>query len=286
VKLCRLFVHDDFPNPTTTTDLPEYAYYNYTNPARSAEAELVRKCIVAWDTPGPDGRKGHIRSVLNTIFNSELFRSHGGSMQKVKTPVEFAVSTIRALRAQNANGSFTANTDGYSIGGRSRGATSSPLVRMGNMRLFDRDAPDGYPEAGPPWISAGTLAERIRFVQTTLMAVGDTNKADLISGGNNNVSDPVGLFFLKVPAGPSQATWKDPRAVADFFLQILFPAEGAANLDLYRQDAIDFLNTSDDGQGSSAFSLLTPSNTAATPYDTRVRAMVAMLMTLQRFQEQ
>jgi uncharacterized protein (DUF1800 family) len=286
VKLCRLFVHDDFPNPTTTTDLPEYAYYNYTNPNRSAEAELVRQCIVAWDTPGPDGRKGHIRAVLRTIFNSELFRSHDGSMQKIKTPVEFAVSTIRALRAQNANGSFTANTDGYSIGGRSRGATSSPLVRMGNMRLFDRDAPDGYPETGPPWISAGTLAERIRFVQTTLMAVGDTNKADLISGGNNNLSDPAGLFFLKVAAGPSQSTWKDPRAVADFFLQILFPGEGAANLDLYRQNAVNFLNTSDDGQSSSPFSALTPSNAAATPYDTRVRAMVAMLMTMQRFQEQ
>ena len=25
VKLCRLFVHDDFPNPTTRPELPEYA---------------------------------------------------------------------------------------------------------------------------------------------------------------------------------------------------------------------------------------------------------------------
>src|SRR6185503_801392 len=41
VKLCRLFVHDAFPNPTTTTSLPEYAFYDYANPNRSAEAELV-----------------------------------------------------------------------------------------------------------------------------------------------------------------------------------------------------------------------------------------------------
>lgn len=279
VKLCRLFIHDEFPNPTTTTDLPEYAYYDYTNPNRSAEAELIRKCIVAWDTPGPDGRKGHIRSVLRTIFDSEMFRSHTGSMQKVKTPVEFTVSAIRALRSQNPNGTFTANTDGYSISGRSRTSSTSPLVRMGNMRLFDRDAPDGYPEAAPPWISAGTLAERIRFVQSTLMAVGDANKADAISGGNNNVTDPVALLKKELPG----TSWNIAGDVADYFLSILFPAEGRANLDLYRASAINFLNTADDGASSSPFNLL--SNTT-TPYDTRVRAMVSMLMTLHRFQEQ
>src|SRR5207247_3516729 len=90
VKLCRVFIHDNFPNPTTRPELPEYAFYDYTNPNRSAEAELVRQCIVAWDTPGPDGRKGHIRSVLRTIFNSDLFRGHAGSRQKVKTPLAFS----------------------------------------------------------------------------------------------------------------------------------------------------------------------------------------------------
>jgi len=196
------------------------------------------------------------------------------------------ISTIRALRSANPNGTFTASTDGYSISGRSRTASSSPLVRMGNMRLFDRDAPDGYPETAPPWISAGTLAERIRFVQTTLMAsTGDTNKADGISGGNFNLTDPVGLLQKKLP-GPNNPAWKDAGAVADFFLAILYPGEGRANLDLYRANAINFLNASDDGQSSSPFSALTPSNAAGTPYDTRVRAMVSMLMTLQRFQEQ
>jgi hypothetical protein len=69
----------------------------------------------------------------------------------------------------------------------------------------------------------------------------------------------------------------------DYFLSILFPGEGRANLDLYRGNAVNFLNTSDDGTTVSPFSNL---NHTAAPYDTRVRAMVAMLMTLQRFQEQ
>ena len=279
IKLCRLFVHDDFPNPTTRPELPEYAFYNYTNPSRSAEAELVRQCIVAWDTPAADGRRGNIRSVLRTIFNSALFRSHAGSMQKVKTPVEYCVSSIRALRSVNPDGTYTSSTDGYSISGRSRDATSSPLVRQGAMKLFDRDSPDGYPEDGAPWISAGTLAERVRFIQTYLMPTTDGNKADGISGGNFNLSDPVALLKKKLPSG----SWKNAGDVADYFLSILYPGEGKANLDLYRVSAMNFLNTADNGTTASLFSsLVDPSAT----YETRVRGMVAMLMTLHRFQEQ
>ncbi len=274
VKLCRWFVHEDFV----------HGVYNYTDPNRSAEAELVRQCMVAWDTP-VNGRKGNIRSVLNVIFNSDLFRSHGGSLQKVKTPLEFAASTIRALRSTNSNGGFTASTDGYSISGRSRTASSAPLTRMGSMMLFDRDAPDGYPEAGSPWISSGTLAERIRFIQTTLMSTTDTNKPDLINGGtpgnnlNFNLTDPVGLLKARLPA----INWNNAEAVADLFLGFLYPGEGKANLDEYRTLAINFLNTNDNGIGQSLFTTLGNTTPA---YDTRVRAMVAMLMTLPRFQEQ
>jgi uncharacterized protein (DUF1800 family) len=265
VKLCRLFVHENFV----------HGVYNYADPNRPPEAELIRQCMVAWDGGSP---KGQIRSVLNTIFNSDLFRSHGGSMQKVRTPLEFAVGTIRALRSSTGTGTLTANTDGYSISGRSRTASSAPLTRMGSMMLFDRSAPDGYAEAGSPWISSGTLAERIRFVQTTLMSTTDTNKADGINGGNNNVADPVALLKSKVAAG----LWNNSGAVADYFLSILYPGEGKANLDLYRQAAIGFLETDDAGNPSSFATL----GNTTTGYDLRMRGMVSMLMTLQRFQEQ
>ena len=150
---------------------------------------------------------------------------------------------------------------------------------MGSMMLFDRDAPDGYPEAGAPWISSGTLAERVRFIQTALMTAADTNKNDNISGGNFNLTDPVGLLKAKIPSG----NWNNAGAVADYFLGILFPAEGKANLDAYRTLAINFLDTNDNGVGTSFFTSL---NNTQTPYDSRVRAMVAMLMSLPRFQEQ
>jgi hypothetical protein len=229
---------------------------------------LIRQCITAWNTPASDGRKGNIRSILSTIFASELFRSHGGSLQKVKTPLEYVASSVRALRSVNPDGTATASTDGY--------AFSGALGRMGVMSLFNRADPDGYPEAGPPWISAGTLAERLRYVQSYLTASTTTGRPNDAAA---NVSDPVSLLKKKLPTG----FWRSAPAVADYFIRILFPGEGTANLDLYRAAAIGFLNTNDDGVSPSSFSGLSDTSPA---YDTRVRGMVSLLMTTQRFQEQ
>src|SRR6185436_10549008 len=198
VKLCRLFIHDDF----------DHGVYDYTDPNLSAEGELIRKCMTAWENGNP---KGRIRDVLGVIFNSDLFRSHSGSMQKVKTPLEYIISAVRALRAANTNGTYTADLDSAS------GAVGTPLNRMGTMLLFDRAEPNGYPEAGPPWISAGTLAERLRYVQALLIA-------SVNDDAGNSVVSPVNLLQLKLPG----SSLRDAAAVADYFLDILFPGEGKA----------------------------------------------------------
>lgn len=257
VKLCRLFVHDNF----------QHGVYDYTDPNLSAEGKLVRACMDAWENNTP---KGQIRRVLQVIFNSELFRSQGAAMHKVKTPLEFTVSAVRALRSEQG-GTPTADTDGYAIGRRS----GSPIDRMGTMRLFDRAEPDGYPEDAAPWISAGTLAERVRWVQALCIANGQNGHAD----AGNSTSSPVALLKRKLPS----AQWNDAGAVADYFLGLLLPGEGKANLDLYRTAAINFLNTSDNGITASPFANLANTGTI---YDTRVRGMVAAIMTSQRFHEQ
>jgi hypothetical protein len=185
----------------------------------------------------------------------------------VKTPFEYCASAIRALRAE-VEGGFTADSDGYSL--------YSPMDRMGRMRLFDREEPDGYPEGGASWISAGTLAERLRFAQSLLLASGQTGKSD---AGEGNRTDPVKLLKAKLP----QAQWKNAESVADYFLRILFPGEGRANLAGYKNLAIEFLNTNDSGASASPFSALAD---ASSTYDSRVRGLAAMLMTLPRFQEQ
>jgi len=265
VKLCRLFVHDDFPNPNTSDPTSDgYTFYDYTNPNRSAEAELVHQCMLAWENSTP---RGNLRTVLNTIFGSDLFRSHTAAAQKVKTPLEFVASAVRALRSSTTSGAPTASTDGYSF--------ATPLDRMGTMGLFDRAAPDGYPEVASPWISSGTLVERIRYIQALCMTNGASGRSD----AGNNLVDPVGLLKKKLPSG----SWDNAGAVADYFLNILYPGEGAGNLSLYRNAAISFLNTDVNGTTSSALNTLGNTTPA---YDIRVRGMVSMLMAFQRFQEQ
>jgi len=150
---------------------------------------------------------------------------------------------------------------------------------MGAMQLFNRAEPNGYPEAGPPWISAGTLAERIRYIQA-LCGSGTTD-------AGANTADPVALLQKKLPS----ASLKNGLAVVDYLLSILYPAEGKANLDLYRTAAARYL---DDGSvdpvanntSTLFFSQLTVSNSATSSYAIRVRGMVAVLMTFQRFHEQ
>lgn len=260
VKLCRLFIHDDFV----------HGVYDYTDLNLSAEGKLIKQCMAAWESSNP---KGQLRAVLATIFNSELFRSTAAAQQKIKTPLEFTVSAIRAVRA-NAAGALTAETDGFAT----FSSAQHPLNRMGSMNLFDRAEPDGYPESGPPWISAGTLAERLRWVQAFLIVRGQAGRDDV---GNNTYCDPVALLKTKLP----QTSWQNPEAVAEYFVGLLYPGEGRANLSLYRKQAVDFLNTADSGTTASPFGSLSL-NGSPSPYDTRVRGMVAMLMTLQRFQEQ
>jgi len=270
VKLCRLFVHDDFAHG-----------YDFTDPNLSAEGKLVKQCMLAWENSNP---KGQIRPVLTTIFNSDLFRSQNAAFQKVKTPLEYAVSAIRALR-YSTNGigpdTFTADTDGYSISGTGTSAlpSSAPLSRMGGMYLFERSEPNGYPENSDGWISAGTLAERLRFVQSICIAPGQSGKSD---AGTNNIVNPVAFLQNRLPS----SDWKNATNVVNLFLDTLYPGEGQANLAPYRTAMINFLNTADDGVTSSPFANLTLLTTANSTYDNRVRGMVGMLFTYQRFQEQ
>jgi uncharacterized protein (DUF1800 family) len=267
VKLCQLFVHENF----------EFGTYDYRLANPTLEVQLVKDCMTAWNTPATDGRKGNIRSVLRTIFNSALFRGQGASHQKVKTPFEYAVSAIRALRVGNTdtNGYVTAtcDSDGYGITGR---GNTSPLSRMGGMGLFNKPEPDGFSELGRIWLNTANLCERMRYVQHLVMSTTNALKAtDYGAPGSSNTSDPVALLRKRLPGQLNNAS-----AVVDFFLGLLYPGEGAGNLGRDREAAIIHLNTTEAG-ASSPFA-----NVSGTDYDGRVRSMVGFLLSLPRFQEQ
>ena len=239
-KLCRLFVHDDFA-----------VGYDYTDPNLPPEGQLVHQCMLAWENSNP---KGQIRPVLSTIFNSDLFR--GNAARHAKGQDSARVHHQRHPRPARQHEWHRSARDLHRRYGRLFHQRlghfgGNPLNRMGAMVLFDRNDPNGYPEDAPGWISAGTLAERIRWVQTYCMNTNDSSKGDSINGGNKSICNPVALLGYKLPLQNPAGSITNEANVADYLLGIIYPGEGTANLGLYRTAAINFLKTADDGVTSS-----------------------------------
>ncbi|HYF34751.1 MAG TPA: DUF1800 domain-containing protein, partial [Prosthecobacter sp.] len=86
--------------------------------------------------------RGHIKSLLRVIFESEEFMASRG--QLLKRPFKFVVSTLRALAADT----------------HAEKGILEPLQRMGHG-LFQYPTPDGYPDEELPWM--GTLMWRWNF---------------------------------------------------------------------------------------------------------------------------
>lgn len=267
VKLCRLLVHDNFHHG-----------YDFTDSDTSPEESLVHECMLAWENPSNGGPKGQMREVLRVILKSDLFRNPNTAAAKVKTPLEFATSTLRAFRSVKPDGGTTASVDAPNLI-----ASGGLLDRAGRMRLFDRADPDGYAEDAGSWISAGTLGERLRYVQSLALAgaglaSGTGVRSSPDSLGSSRI-DPSELLALRLTNGTNRSA----EAVSDELLRLLFPSEGAGNLRQYRALAIQFLNTADNGTTASNFSSLVP---GTKEYDRRVRGLAALLLSSPRFQEQ
>jgi len=260
-KLCRLFVHENFH--------PGY-YMNLST--ISEDAQLIRDCMLAWDAPGSDGRKGNIRQVLSAIFSSTLFRSQTAARQKLKTPFEYTVSSVRALRSHLGGGLYSAETDGFDL--------LTPMDRMG-MELFYRAEPNGWPEDGGNWVDTGSIAERMRFVQNFVVSPQSTLKeVEQGSDGVDNIVDPVSLLHERLPASDHS----NAVAVSEFFLNLLFTAVGSGNLELEREECLILLNSDSTGvPDNSPFIEVAP---GTEEYDQRIRSLVGLLLCSPKFHEQ
>ena len=89
---------------------------------------------------------GDIKTVLRTMFDSPEFWSPEVYRAKVKTPIEFVVSAVRASGADVTN--------------------AQPLVaslnRLG-MPLYGMQTPNGYSWKADPWVNTGDLVNRMNF---------------------------------------------------------------------------------------------------------------------------
>ncbi len=91
-------------------------------------------------------KKGDIREVLNTLFHSPEFWDDQTYRAKVKTPLEFVASAVRATGAEVED--------------------AIPLTRQLNnmgMPLYGAQPPTGYSMKAETWVSSSALLNRMNF---------------------------------------------------------------------------------------------------------------------------
>jgi uncharacterized protein (DUF1800 family) len=127
-------------------------------------ASLVDKCVATWKRTG-----GDIREVVRTIATSPEFFSRAAYRSKIKSPFEYAVSSVRALggtcRPEAAGGRERYSVKPPKGGGYLNMNTTTVVGQVGTMGqpLFQYQAPTGYPEDSRKWVSSGALISRLNF---------------------------------------------------------------------------------------------------------------------------
>ncbi len=116
-KLCARFVNDDPPDG------------------------CIDDAVRAWNKSD-----GDIREVLRAIFHSPDFWSSQNREVKVKTPLEFVISAVRAV------GAVPDSTP----------RLAQAVARLGEP-LFQHIAPNGYGERQDDWVNSGALLNRMNF---------------------------------------------------------------------------------------------------------------------------
>jgi uncharacterized protein (DUF1800 family) len=114
-QLCRRFVNDQPPDG------------------------CVDDAVAAWQRT-----HGDIREVLRAIFHGPDFWAPENVRTKVKSPLEFVVSAVRAVQADPDTTPRLAQV----------------VARLGQP-LYLHVAPDGYPETQDDWVNSGALLNRM-----------------------------------------------------------------------------------------------------------------------------
>ena len=109
--------------------------------ADTPSADLVNKMSEAFLKT-----RGNIKSVIITMTNSLEFWDIKALREKVKSPFEFAISTIRATQADVQQPFQIFNW----------------CSKMG-QRFYYYQAPTGFPDRGTYWINTGSLLNRMNF---------------------------------------------------------------------------------------------------------------------------
>ena len=178
---------------------------------------------------------GNISAVLRTLFQSPEFWSADAYRAKVKTPLEFVVSSVRASGADIDNLQPLVNA----------------LKGMG-MPLYGAVPPTGYSWQSSAWVSAGALVNRMNFALLLASNKFGGLPAGWLERSGTTVSPPAAL------TGPTPVEILAPEA-EERRIEALLVAGGvsdstrAAVLEQLRtQQAQDGANATGNAKGDSA----------------------------------
>ena len=101
----------------------------------------VDAAVLAWKRS-----RGELREVLRAIFHSADFWAPAHRLNKVKSPLEYVLSAVRAV--------------GGTVDATPR--LSQAVARLGQP-LYQHVAPNGYPEHEEDWVNSGALLNRMNF---------------------------------------------------------------------------------------------------------------------------
>jgi hypothetical protein len=102
---------------------------------------LVDRMVAAWQASD-----GDIAQVLEAMVHSPEFFDRRNFNNKVKTPLEFVASALRATNTDPTN----------------PGVLTQQLRAMGEP-LYRCQPPTGYPNTGSSWMNSGALVDRLNF---------------------------------------------------------------------------------------------------------------------------
>ena len=160
-------VHDDGEKLVLGTRLPPFGggqdgervielLVHHPSTATFIAQKLVRRFVS--DVPPPPlvtrvaatyrRTDGDIKSMLRVIFTSSEFAAADAERAKIKKPLEFVASAVRAL--------------GGTVDARG-GETLARAVGEIGETLYGAQPPTGWPDRAEAWVSAGTLLARMNF---------------------------------------------------------------------------------------------------------------------------
>ncbi len=234
-KLCRRLISDD--------------------PPQALVDQVAAQLTANWQAPD------QLEQAVRTILLADAFRTTWG--EKVKRPVEFALSALRAFGSADWFFGFTDwdpdDGDGYEV----EADTSSfftRLARTGQMP-FARIPPDGYPDRKGDWTSSNTRVQCWRLAGW------------LVDQRNEGNPDPD-VYRLDVLQATSALPpgGRSPNAIADYWIERVF---GRTIDPAVRQQVVTFL-----AQGANPNTDL---NLTSSSVKSRLRSMVALLFLTPEF---